>query len=287
MDTAPPSYYPRLDTKHASELLVRYTALSVDEIADQVNISFDGASWYPTAPTGSRVDVASLEAFRRSIVEIARAHGYPALPVGKSRKRVAFDRDVVDVISQLLAVQPAEAATDSVWNFLSLVVVPDVALWRWPNADADPLYERLIGRPRNVFRRLWWRSHILGPYAGSIASQLYEDEAVAILERTSIGGNAALSRVIAETHIARFGKREKRTEVLRDAMKRIRRLYAFMMFHALTPDELAAVVAAAFDETELAMFRPRVDFGDGAVKVEIELAKAAAETTATRAQADA
>jgi hypothetical protein len=258
-----PTYYPRLATGEASALLMEYSDLEVREIADRVDVSTESVLWYPTAPKGNRVKLSELETFRSSVVEIARAHGYPRSQQSKSPQRVAFDRGVVRAMPDLLALQPVEAANEQVWNFLSLRVAPDVALWRWPNLKRDPLYERIIGRPRNVFRRLWWRSYVLGSQRGSVAAKLHEDEAVAILERTLIGGNSRLSRVIAETHIARFGERERRTEVLRDAMKRIRRLHAFLTFHALTLDELTAVVAAAFDETETALFHTRVDVAAG------------------------
>lgn len=279
MSSSSPTYYPRLATTEASQLLLEYTDLSVGALADRVNVSLESVSWYPTAPIGNRVKVADLEKFRSTVVNIARTHGYPNVTGPKSGKRVAFDRDVVDVIYDLLALLPTEAAEEPVWNFLSLVVAPDVALWRWPNLKRDPLYERIIGRPRNAFRRLWWRSYILGPQSGSVAAKLHEDEAVAILERTLIGGNSELSRVIAGTHIARFAEREKRTEVLRDAMKRIRRLHAFLAFHALTFDELTTVVDAAFDETEQAMFSARLDIVTGN---DINLALEPAEQTAQK-----
>ena len=250
MKMAPPMYYPWLPTADASALLADYSAMTVEKIAEGVEISLENVAWYPTGPAAQRVRAEALIDFRAEAVRLARRHGYP-----KSGSRgVAFDRDVVAVIPDLLPMLPAEAAVDSVWNFLSLRVAPDVALWRWPNPKNDPLYERIIGRPRNVFRRLWWRSYIFGTGIGSAALKLHEDEAVAIMERTLIGGNRRLSRCIAETHMARFEKREKRTEVLRDAMKRVRRLHGFLVFEALTSDELRAVVGALFDETERSLF---------------------------------
>ena len=257
MSDSPLTYYPRLSTRAASALLLEYTELEVEEVAERVDVSLDAVAWYPTAPAASRVRTADLEKFRSAVVDVARGYGYPQVSGHKSAKRVAFDRDLGEVLPDLLELQPVESAEESVWNFLTLVAAPDVALWRWPNTKKEALYVRIIGRPRNVFRRLWWRSYVLGRHEGSAAARLHEDEAVAILERTLIGGNADLSRVIAETHILRFGDREKRTDVLRDAMKRVRRLHAFTSFHALTPSELQAVVDAAFDETEETMFGPR------------------------------
>ncbi len=145
---------------------------------------------------------------------------------------------------------PVEAAQEGVWSFLSLIVLPDVALWRWPNTKQRDDYERILGYPRNVFRRLWWRSYVFGTEGGSVGTQIFEDEAVAILERTAIGGNRQLARTIAETHVARFGASPKRTEIMRDAMKRIRRLHAFLSYHSLSDSDVVEVVAEAFDQAE-------------------------------------
>ena len=45
-----------------------------------------------------------------------------------------------------LEIIPADAAHDETWNFLTLVVFPDVAVQRFPDMHVD----RMIGTPRNV-----------------------------------------------------------------------------------------------------------------------------------------
>jgi hypothetical protein len=152
-------------------------------------------------------------------------------------------------VTHILEVAPrihAEASVEAVWSFLSLVVAPDVAFWRWPNTPNKDDYERLLGYPRNVFRRLGWRAYTLGWGPGSVSDKIYEDVAVAILERTVISGNRTVARIVAETHMHRFTGERQRTNVMRDAMKRIRRLHAFISFHSLHDAEIHALVDEAF-----------------------------------------
>ncbi len=144
---------------------------------------------------------------------------------------------------------PVEASNEAVWSFISLVLLPDVTFWRFRNKKLRNDYERALGYPRNVFRRLWWRAYTLGLVDESAPSAMYEDEAVGILERPSIGGNRRLASTIAAIHLRRFGKAARRTDIMRDALKRLRRLHAFTNFHGLTDDQLISVVEECFNAT--------------------------------------
>lgn len=88
---------------------------------------------------------------------------------------------------------PMEAASADVWSWLTLVLMPDIALQRF--SDGSSL--RMTGGPRNVFRKVWWRVEVLGELADpSRASTLGEDELVGIFERTSLGRNHHVVRAI-------------------------------------------------------------------------------------------
>ncbi|MFG3423725.1 hypothetical protein [Micromonospora sp. NPDC047730] len=135
---------------------------------------------------------------------------------------------------------PADAPSEEVWSFLSLVLLPDVALWRWPNPLRRPGYERIIGRPRNVFRRLWTRIHSLGEDLGA---HLYEDEAVAILERPTLGAHPRVARAIAHGHlITAGGAGAARTDILRITARRLRRLAVVVSLESLDDAQLLDLV---------------------------------------------
>src|SRR6266487_3809562 len=105
-----------------------------------------------------------------------------------------------------------------------------------PGLSARGQRDRLMGRPRNVFRRLWARSYALG----AAASELREDKTVAILERPTPGGDVRVARAIAETHLAAISRHRSvaRTELMRQAAKRIRRISIVVTLAALTYPQL-------------------------------------------------
>jgi hypothetical protein len=248
MDAIDPHYFPRLQAVAARRLLAEYSGMTPQELAPRAELMSNQCYWYPTAPTSERLEESALVAFQDEIRSIAREHGYPRVFPERDQVFGRFDRAVVQRILRLTPMMPSEAGVESVWSFLSLIVLPDVAFWRFPNRQEKDDYERILGYPRNVFRRLWWRAFTLGDGAQEPGPNVLEDEAVAILERPTIGGNLVLARAIAETHVRRFEKSPRRTEIMRDATKRIRRLHAFMVFHALTDSEVQSIVEEAFDE---------------------------------------
>jgi hypothetical protein len=236
--------YPRLGTAIASKLIAQYSSYSPRLLVSYSATSHPQASAYPTGVQAS-VPKQVLEKLQISIRDVASSYGYP----DQSRTRTAtpFDQQVGSVLSETMDILPADAAQEEVWSFLSLIVLPDVAFWRWPNAGAKENYERILGRPRNAFRRLWWRSYCIGD---DLASQLLEDEAVGIMERPTFGSCRPVARVIARTHL-RFvleNPAVPRTELLRQAMKRLRRISPIVTLYALPAADLDALVEEIFSE---------------------------------------
>ena len=146
---------------------------------------------------------------------------------------------------------PIDGFNKDVWSYLTLRLLPDFALWRWP----DNAEERFLGgSERSCFQRLWQRAYVLG---GNLASQLKEDEAVNIFERPeAIGGNRLLAVAFA-TYLV--GNRDKlgdsksggliNTQVAKQTAKRLRRTMSVQMVQTMTETELTNHVAQAFAAT--------------------------------------
>ncbi|KRE56436.1 hypothetical protein ASG70_04780 [Phycicoccus sp. Soil748] len=133
--------------------------------------------------------------------------------------------------------------------------MPDIALWRWPSESMDPSYERLVGKPRNVFRRHWWRWYLLG---ADITAQLTEDELVQIVERaTSLGGDPKVAKALALQHLHYLDtrrvvvdERERtlvREALMRDAAKRVLRIGRVVALSALPEDDLHQLMGEMVD----------------------------------------
>ena len=127
-----------------------------------------------------------------------------------------------------------------VWSFLTVVVVPEIGPWRFPGRSE----ERLIGRPRNVLRRTWWRAWALGPDlddAPDGCTPLGEDESVQIMERPSLGGNRRTARALqaALWRAEQSGLPAARSEVMRELARRLRAAKSHISLDALDADELS------------------------------------------------
>ena len=239
--------YPRLDSSIAVELLAEYSSLTIPALSERATFSHPRVQWYATAP--ERVGERTLRDLRDSVLGVARRFDYPELPSPRSATYTQFDRAVAPALYRTMQIVPSDAATEGVWSFLSLVLLPDVSLWRFPNRDRREDYERILGRPRNVFRRLWWRCFALGDAADGPLSLLLEDEAVGLFERPTLGGDPRVASAIARAHLARVtgSSSASRTEVMRQAMKWLRRLSSIVALAALADRDLEMTVEGVFD----------------------------------------
>lgn len=241
--------YPRLDDPAATQLLAGYAHLDITEIAACASTTHPMVSWYPTAT--ARVDEHHLGDIRAAVLDIAKGEGYPE---PTPRRYATFDQKAGTELVREMHIIPADAAHHGVWAFLSLVLMPDIATWRW-SPDRHP--DRFTGRQhRDTFRRLWSRAYTTGPEA---SSQLLEDEFTGLMERTTIAGDPRTARAIAETHLTAIRSfTGPRTELLRDAMKRIRRLSVVVHMPALDDNQLRDLLAEAFHDAATALDRQPV-----------------------------
>ncbi|WP_374929232.1 hypothetical protein [Kytococcus sedentarius] len=240
--------YPRLDHAAAQKLAREIAGMSGEERIAAAGVEHPRRFVHPTA---SRVvNDEQLLTFRRAVLTAQeRAEG------SVSRDR-SFDSDLIDVVAGLEGLAPAEAGRAEVWNFLTLVVLPDVAFWRWPvTKDGLPNQRRVLGGPRNIFRRVWWRCHLLEPARVRFLS---EDELVGITERAaSLGSSPVVARAFTDVLRESVERGEvapsQREAVVRAYAKGALRRGAVLAFFAMTPDELMTVFREVLSETLDAM----------------------------------
>ncbi|MFI6233507.1 hypothetical protein ACIBD9_08105 [Micromonospora sp. NPDC050784] len=185
--------YPRLPLAIArarvAEIAEAWTTGGLEAVAVLSDVLHPHAA--PVA-TGGRVrDPDQIADVRRAVCERLK----PWLADGEVPRRdsAAYDLQLGRVLHQELDILPADAAHAGTWSFLSLVVLPDVAVVRFPTLHVD----RLIGTPRNALRRTWMREDVLGDLMHSSDRPLGEDELVGLFERTSLARNRRLIRRLA------------------------------------------------------------------------------------------
>ena len=230
--------YPRLPRSVARRLIVEREGTSFDDLHRIAALSHPDAE--PSATGGHPCDRTKLEHIQYAVREVAERAGYPRSLGGATQ---TFDRPCGTTLLELMDIVPADAAEEGVWSYLSLVLIPEIGPWRFP-AEAE---ERLIGRPRNVLRRTWWRAWALGPdldRAPEGCEPLGEDESVQIMERPSLGGNRRTARALqaALWRAELDGLSVPRTELMRkprDGSERRSRTYSL---DAIDDDALARLL---------------------------------------------
>jgi hypothetical protein len=245
--------YPRLLGRVARELHEEYVGMEVEELQSKAALRHRSAIF--TATGGVRVHTEQLQALREQVLAEAVKANYPY--PGTRDGRAEFDLRVAKLLHERSGLVPAEASVRSTWAFLALVLLPDVAYWRYPRAPGDRVLDTDI--TRHVFGRLWWRAHLLedpnvvgdryariGVFGEAAFDQIFS-------RRRSLGGSRTLIRALARTW-PRLGleQKDERT-VLREVLKRFKRLGAIVDFEALDDEELARQVAEVADEVVTAL----------------------------------
>jgi len=226
------------DTERARE------ALAVNDFA-----------YYPSA-YGKQADEAFYLDLRSQVLRIA-AEAQDLVEFDSSQSTpislIKFDQLLYREILQLIPISLYEASKPTVWSYLTLRVLPDVANWRYPNRSDDVSYERHTGQPRDVFRRIWTRSFFAGD-ENVLLQTMGEDQAVSIFERTAVVSNPK-NAISALRALAKIRKISLNNEIYRDAMTRVRRIAAIECLDALPQRAVDDIVLEAFVES-LSIFSP-------------------------------
>jgi hypothetical protein len=236
--------YPRLLPPQAQALYEQYKSLTIQELEQHVTLRHDSTVYAATG--GDRVREKDLDQLRRAVLATAREAGFPN--EASARARTDFDRKVAELLHRTTGLAPAEAAARDIWVFLALVLLPDVSFWRFEKRTD----ERFLAKDltRHVFGRLWWRAHLVHdpesaePYAAlHILGEGAFDQIYA--RRRALGGSPQLVRAILRVWHEIDTVELNETDLLKDLLKRLLRLGAFMSFETLEDEHLNAEVRRA------------------------------------------
>lgn len=239
--------YPRLPRPTALKIIDETRTWELDALAASSTTDHSDAA--PVA-TGTRVSAARLEEVRDGVRRVALDRGYPE-PLGRGQGWT-FDSAAGRAMYDTMDIIPADAAAEGVWSFLSLVVLPEIGPWRFPERAQN----RLLGHPRNVLRRSWWRAHVLGAdldAAPEGQQPLGEDELVQIMERSTLAANPRVARAVRDG-IFRGSERVRaaRSEFARDFTKRVLRLTPFVALDVLDDGQLTVLFDELIDQSAAA-----------------------------------
>jgi hypothetical protein len=229
--------YPRLGIGSALELLDQWRGRPLEELRDGSQILHMDSTFYTTGPPVTKRRQREIRDEIRALVD---GLGFPGYKPGRAAAVSAFDQQLPGLLHARMEIVPADAASEGVWSFLSLVMLPDVAAWRYPDMDMS----RMTGQPRNVFRRLWWRAEVLGPGLEDAPARLGEDQLVSVMERPSIGGDSHLARALCRAVLDRLEAEPggQGMMLMREAAKRVIRFTPFLALGSLGQADLDALM---------------------------------------------
>jgi hypothetical protein len=248
--------WPRLSAEDTAAVAAQLLVVSSREAIGLVSTNVEGYRFYATAP--ARVNKTMLDGLRDSIVALAKKHGFPNERL--RRAQPTFDQELAVLAANAMPMLPVEASDEEIWSFLTLKVVPDVAIWRWPQAAerdpasdeevaADPRasrLERLIGGRRGMLRQAWWRSFLLGEDACLV---LNEDNFIQLTDRISLTGDRRVGGIIVKTHLAMQDRSDyDARNGLRRAMVLVGRLHGRLAVEALSDDDLRDAISQVFEQ---------------------------------------
>lgn len=221
--------YPRLPREAAEALIARLEG-------DDVAFGFT----HPNAPpyvVGTPAPQERLRTVREAVVQAVEDLDSSG---GSGARTAKWDLAVGRALYETMEIVPSDASHEGPWAFMTLIVMPDLAVQRFPERHPD----RLFGGRRNVFRRTWWRQYILGDLTNRDGVRpLGEDEMVNIFERSKMARNHALARVLAETVLDYTG--ENRADFTRRLTKRVRSLTGPLLLDVCSETQLRSLVKEA------------------------------------------
>jgi site-specific DNA-cytosine methylase len=246
--------YPRLLAAQARPLYEEYQRLSPIDLTGRVATAHDSAVYVATG--GDRVSTDQLMELRAAVVDHARNAGFPN--ESDRARNAEFDIRIAALLHDRTGMVPAEAASRDVWAFLALVLLPDVAYWRYPNPPKDRVLATDL--TRHVFGRLWWRAQLVrspdspDPYSAlNILGEAAFDQIYA--RRAALGGSPHVVRAILRVwnELDLTGLRER--EALQDFLKRLLRLAPFVLFDGVEEQQLDEELWAVAQESLEAQHR--------------------------------
>lgn len=125
-----------------------------------------------------------------------------------------FDLRLGRALFQQSADSAGEFGNSKVWDFITLVLLPDIATERFSGMSSDIAARFTGGHRRHVFQRLWRRWNVLGEDF-VLKGALTEDDYQALLERRMTSERKAVALKAAQAIVGSKRKGSRRREYTR------------------------------------------------------------------------
>ncbi len=244
--------YPGLSSEDAEEIYNELSEYSNPEELRESGFPSTSSEKSIWRPTGIRVGDEKLAEVQEELWELAKRCGWPETPAPRSKNLQKWSGESPRIIHNAMNIVPADCYRGDVWSWLSLVLVPDLAIWRWPT-KLDSQIDRITGYgprsgTRNFLRIPWWRAEVLGAGEDDPPAVMFEDRLVSLLERPEVARNHLLGKTVAKIWIEERGEdQEFAEELFREYIMRVRRRGGTYEFSAFSEKELKGFINQEFE----------------------------------------
>ena len=226
--------------------------------------NYDGLFY--TSSENRKVKTEDLHLLRNRILDLATKNGFRNESPNRFRE---FEYDVAICLSNCSFLWPnslptGEALRNNFWTYLTIVLLPDLAAWRWPIPKDGELSTawngRILGGTRNTFQRIFRRvlSFDRGsnhPERFNLIKDLMEDDFSAILERTSIGCNPKIAIALAEEFLLMRKRNENKSKqiqtlIYRESTKDLTAYGKVQSLDLLEEKDLKELISQVFNQKE-------------------------------------
>ncbi|AXE53946.1 hypothetical protein [Aurantimicrobium sp. MWH-Uga1] len=248
--------YPRASLLQATARLAELSGMNIDEASKVASNNFEGMRFHHTPE--QIVSEEDLMSLRLKTLELATKFGFPTTRTrldGQSANQ--FDIELASLLYNEMEIIPAEAADDEVWWFITLFLLPDVALWRFPlanevSAESPATWHvRFMDRRRGFFRQAWWRYFLLGK---EVCEVFNEDEFLNLVDRVALSGYKPLAEALSFEFICRLKTSNyvsgERRSVFRQSMILARRALGHEAVYAMDTERMSIFASTIFDKSE-------------------------------------
>lgn len=130
----------------------------------------------------------------------------------------AFDVATGNFLIEWFAEDQNQASNPEIWPYLTILVLPDLAVQRFGLKSNGTLpKERYLSGRRNVFYRTYLRASSLGTLLDDPDLPLFEDDLVGLMDRT-MSADRRIARLVGET-IQSIPRGDSRREAVRNGLK--------------------------------------------------------------------
>tara|TARA_Y100000589_G_C27185883_1_gene642648 strand:- start:270 stop:1076 length:807 start_codon:yes stop_codon:yes gene_type:complete len=257
---------PQITKEISGKIITEIAKKGVIENYDMISISNiqEGISYTPTG--GRRVSSHELYSLREKIINLSKQYGYDNK---NSKNFLEFEYKLAILFKESSFLwhkgyPTGEALRNDFWSYFTIVLLPDIATWRWgfpENGEPTKAWsDRMLGGTRNTFQRVFKRvisfdKGVNDPNPLSLINELLEDDFSAILERSSLGGNSSIAICLAEEFLEmrkRWADKSKKvqTEIYRKATKDLTAFGKVQSLDILDHSDLKKLISNIFNKIE-------------------------------------